>query len=86
MKKLFQKIGQSFKEETNRKQLLLWAVAGFVVILVVVAMANRELSAAQVLLEAAGMDLVLVLMLLFTRVYGNLLDGYYGSFKKRFKK
>ena len=86
MKEFLRNLRESFRTEINKKELLLWAVIGLVVITVVLFVADGYEFSLALVIESVVMTAVLVLMLVCVKGYGAFLDNYYEKGKKRFNK
>lgn len=86
MKEFLKNLRESFRTEINKKELLLWAAIGLVVITVVLFVAGGYKFSLALVIESVAMTAVLVLMLVCVKGYGTFLDNYYEKGKKRFNK
>ena len=83
MKKLFTRIKESIRAQLNMKELCIaFALAFIGISAVLLGIGHRQINGL-FLIEVLGMAIVFTLLFAMTKVYSDLLDAYYDSFRKK---
>lgn len=83
---MFCKLRSIMKSEIHLKDILMWFVISYIIVLFIMIMILRQSISIDTLIEVFGFAVIFVLMMSGTKIYSLFIEGYYESLIRRFKK
>lgn len=83
---MFCKLRSIMKSEIHFKDILMWFVISYIIVLFIMIMILQKVINRDTLIEVFGFAVIFVLMMGGTKIYSLFIEGYYESLIHRFKK
>lgn len=83
---MFCKLRSIMKSEIHFKDILMWFVISYIIVLFIMIMILQKAINRDTLIEVFGFAVIFVLMMGGTKIYSLFIEGYYESLIHRFKK
>ena len=83
---MFCKLRTIMKSEIHFKDILMWFVISYIIVLFIMIMILQKAINRDTLIEVFGFAVIFVLMMGGTKIYSLFIEGYYESLIHRFKK